>query len=97
MLAHHPLTGQPSHHSTWRAVLLIPETCEVLLHLHSCSPSQKELMFTLEVQGDLSLSYSAMMSHARVFVQEGGIISVHKVAEQVSNASRQSCYTGGYE
>ncbi len=54
-------------------------------------------MLTLEGQGDLSLYYSAMMSHARFLVQEGWIISVHKVAEQVSSASRQPCYTGGYE
>ncbi len=36
-------------------------------------------MCTLQVKGDLCLYYSAMMSHARFFVQEGWIIDVHKV------------------
>ncbi len=54
-------------------------------------------MYTLEVQGDLSLYYASLDESCKVLVQEGWIISVHKVAEQVSSASRQSCSTGGYE
>jgi hypothetical protein len=49
MLAHHPLTGQPSHHAMWRSVLPIPETFETSFHLHDCSPERKEQTYTSSI------------------------------------------------